>query len=654
MNFNLDQTRGAPSFYDPAAGSRIRIVGQSQSQSQLSQTMPISIGPGLLSRQNPMTMSTPSLNFNAVPDGPRPQPRIPMMPNYRSMTALNSGQFSPGMSPMSPVVPPTPKLPLEELENIVENLQMSISSGNIEQAQICASQLAANATKIKMDLLESETIKEKVTFRLKVYVEYKNLSAGFVLLNVNPDINIKQLKEQMMLHHKIHTKLQKWIVGNKLCKDTDVLSSLGCKGDHAVFLYVMSARFAGLEKDKAERDQRRLSMGGLMPEASEEEGFVLVNRDEVPATAPRLEAWPEEPVENPAVRQRVVPQEPVQQSLPNNQPEIGQTVQKPALKWTCQVCTFENQPTRPGCEMCSTDRPDDFQIPDDYELTREEIQRKEAEELLDLQTQEAEHIRQLEHEHQRVINYHYLVEQEETLDLVANSEMFYCAICFDEVDPGEGVVLRECLHTFCRSCLQGTIENSEDAQVLCPFTDGNYSCDKPLQHREVQGLVSAVGFEKYLQRGLATAECQASNSYHCKTADCGGWCIYEDEVNVFNCPVCGKKNCLTCKAIHEGQNCKEYQDDLRIQADNSEAGKRSQEMLKGLVKSGQAMFCPGCQILIQKKEGCDWLRCTMCKIEICWCTRGPRWGTNGNGDVSGGCKCRVNGILCHPTCQNCH
>ncbi|XP_006811819.1 ranBP-type and C3HC4-type zinc finger-containing protein 1-like, partial [Saccoglossus kowalevskii] len=34
--------------------------------------------------------------------------------------------------------------------------------------------------------------------------------------------------------------------------------------------------------------------------------------------------------------------------------------------WTCPICTFVNPPTRPGCEMCSADRPEDFQIPDDY------------------------------------------------------------------------------------------------------------------------------------------------------------------------------------------------------------------------------------------------------------------------------------------------
>lgn len=45
-----------------------------------------------------------------------------------------------------------------------------------------------------------------------------------------------------------------------------------------------------------------------------------------------------------------------------------------------------------------------------------------------------------------------------------------------------------------------------------------------------------------------------------------------------------------------------------------------------LVQSGEAMRCPQCGIIVQKRDGCDWLRCTVCHTEICWVTRGPRWG----------------------------
>ena len=45
-----------------------------------------------------------------------------------------------------------------------------------------------------------------------------------------------------------------------------------------------------------------------------------------------------------------------------------------------------------------------------------------------------------------------------------------------------------------------------------------------------------------------------------------------------------------------------------------------------MVVRGEAMNCPTCQVILMKKWGCDWLRCSMCKTEICWVTRGPRWG----------------------------
>lgn len=35
-------------------------------------------------------------------------------------------------------------------------------------------------------------------------------------------------------------------------------------------------------------------------------------------------------------------------------------------------------------------------------------------------------------------------------DLVSNTDEEDCPICFSTLEPGEGVVLRECLHTFCR------------------------------------------------------------------------------------------------------------------------------------------------------------------------------------------------------------
>lgn len=95
-----------------------------------------------------------------------------------------------------------------------------------------------------------------------------------------------------------------------------------------------------------------------------------------------------------------------------------------------------------------------------------------------------------------------------------------------------------------------------------------------------------------------------------------------------------------------------------------------------MLKNGEAMNCPTCQVFIpyfedlqgllnvlfliglqvvmMKKWGCDWLKCSMCKTEICWVTRGPRWGPGGKGDTSAGCRCGVDNVKCHPKCNYCH
>ena len=48
--------------------------------------------------------------------------------------------------------------------------------------------------------------------------------------------------------------------------------------------------------------------------------------------------------------------------------------------WTCRACTYINAPTRPGCEMCSADRPADYVVPAGVQLDERERNRIAAEE----------------------------------------------------------------------------------------------------------------------------------------------------------------------------------------------------------------------------------------------------------------------------------
>ena len=78
------------------------------------------------------------------------------------------------------------------------------------------------------------------------------------------------------------------------------------------------------------------------------------------------------------------------------------------------------------------------------------------------QFEEAEKQKQ---ERERAENFQALLQAEEEA-LITNEEEFDCPICFDTVEPGEGVTLRNCLHRFCKSVFYNCIELLYDCMVL--------------------------------------------------------------------------------------------------------------------------------------------------------------------------------------------
>lgn len=193
-----------------------------------------------------------------------------------------------------------------------------------------------------------------------------------------------------------------------------------------------------------------------------------------------------------------------------------------------------------------------------------------------------------------------LLSLDDSMDLTKNTEPFECSVCLVEYQSFDGVMLRNCLHTFCRDCVRNTIMYSDDAEVKCPYIDERYSCDCLLQDREIKALLSKSDYDEHLAKSLRIAENQIVNSFHCKTPDCKGWCIYEDDVNVFKCPICRLENCLTCRVIHDGLNCKQYQMMMKANIDANPENATTQVMLQEMIENGEAMNCPACKVK-QKK-----------------------------------------------------
>uniref|UniRef100_A0A3Q1IGZ6 RanBP-type and C3HC4-type zinc finger-containing protein 1 n=1 Tax=Anabas testudineus TaxID=64144 RepID=A0A3Q1IGZ6_ANATE len=534
-------------------------------------------------------------------------------------------------------------------EDTCIELTRAIEAGDMQSASFFAATLARQRAALKIQ--PSARDYEDTEINLAVVVEDSS-STCCVTVKVFQQMTTAALKQQMFLEYGFHPWVQRWVIGQCLCTDQRTLASYGVRQDgDTAFLYLLSARHARLTLQVLQQDQESAlllsptSLSLPTPQLTATSANSSTPQDRRPYTTlpPRLHIS-----SNTGGSEQGSISE-LKDLINLEMPQLNKALCPKTAStqgWSCPSCTYINKPTRPGCEICSTNRPDSYVIPDGY--------RPDALELRRIQ-QEKEAIRQYQkaREEERKENFARLVMMDGQ-DLVPNPEPVDCKICYVDLQPGEGVLLRECLHCFCRECLRSVIMLSEEPEVSCPYRDDTYSCTCSLQEREIRALVPAEEYERWLQRGLSVAESRCEGSYHCATPDCAGWCVYEDIVNVFHCPVCGKHNCLICKSIHEGMNCKQYQDDLAARAINDSAARRTTHLLKTLVQSGEAMHCPQCSIIVQKRDGCDWLRCTVCHTEICWVTRGPRWGPRGPGDTSGGCRCNINNQKCHPKCQNCH
>lgn len=130
--------------------------------------------------------------------------------------------------------------------------------------------------------------------------------------------------------------------------------------------------------------------------------------------------------------------------------------------------------------------------------------------------------------------------------IVTNHFEFECGICCTDIEPTHGIVLRNCLHNFCKECIIQMVNLSDDIAIKCPFSSANFQCTEEIQDREVRGLLSAEQFEKYLMKTINFAERNTTQTFHCKLPNCIGWCECDDQLHNFRCPVCHSNNCINC------------------------------------------------------------------------------------------------------------
>jgi len=212
--------------------------------------------------------------------------------------------------------------------------------------------------------------------------------------------------------------------------------------------------------------------------------------------------------------------------------------------------------------------------------------------------------------------------------------------------------MMSCAHETCQDCmrLHFTSQIDQDKALSCPM---KCPLNVDLAHLEIKAVLDKETFLKY-EKFLNQKQIDGLENMRFCAWGCGnGWIWEFKNQTKKRCTTCEKYTCLSCnEKWHDNDGldmtCEQYQ---LWKKENA----MGDDQFEKLIKSGEAMRCPKCGVPCQKDDGCDWMACTKCQTELCWATRGPRWGPKGHGDKSGGCKCLSDGrTRCSPTCQGCH
>uniref|UniRef100_A0A8R1E3K4 RING-type domain-containing protein n=1 Tax=Caenorhabditis japonica TaxID=281687 RepID=A0A8R1E3K4_CAEJA len=199
-----------------------------------------------------------------------------------------------------------------------------------------------------------------------------------------------------------------------------------------------------------------------------------------------------------------------------------------------------------------------------------------------------------------------------------------CPACFCETDVTGDFYRLECGHTMCRPCLNNMIrarisESMRGFKFQCQVANcgeivgptellniilGDSSRIRELDSRKLQRLTEcAREFLIYSSDARMKA---------CDTTDCHGIRVKSpgDVLNPKKCLSCNRAYCRQCLSItHPNVTCEDF---ARLQIPDQSIAEYVR--VKGYDK---VKPCPKCQVLVEKKDGCNHIECK-CGVHFCW------------------------------------
>ena len=177
-----------------------------------------------------------------------------------------------------------------------------------------------------------------------------------------------------------------------------------------------------------------------------------------------------------------------------------------------------------------------------------------------------------------------------------------CPICYDNVlNPFQ----LNCGHIYCSACLRHFLDSAVDVNqfpLTCVADDGH--CQVPVTISTIQQFLAPASFELLLKAAFNFYVSQRPTEFKfCRTPDCTQ--IYrftsQDAAMKLRCPSCSKEVCSACgDEPHEGSTCDEFK-----------RRKAEEEQTNAWVaaRSERVKKCPQCEVLIEKKGGCNRVTC---------------------------------------------
>ncbi|XP_067134839.1 probable E3 ubiquitin-protein ligase RNF144A-A isoform X2 [Centruroides vittatus] len=196
--------------------------------------------------------------------------------------------------------------------------------------------------------------------------------------------------------------------------------------------------------------------------------------------------------------------------------------------------------------------------------------------------------------------------------LSQNEDDNFCRMCLSILPLEEMYRLSNCECKFCIMCMQ--------QYLTINILEGNikFSCPDPfcnntgsINDQEIEKLIGSEIFQKYKQFKLNAEIDEDPSRCWCPKPECNNICqVQLSDVPVpIVCSNCNTMFCSSCKELwHSTQLCKEK----KCFNYNKKA---SSFVIKNEIN---IKHCPGCNIPIERNEGCAQMKCRYCKHIFCW------------------------------------